>query len=129
MALTNKQQRFVEEYVVDFNATQAAIRAGYSTKTAHSTGWENVRKPEIAEAIQAALAERAEQAAIDAEWLFRESEDLYRDCRKANDRRTARGSLDMMGRWLGLADSKVSHEHKGKIEIVSGIEQGMNSGD
>jgi phage terminase small subunit len=49
--LTAKQQRFVEEYCADFNATQAAIRSGYSAKTAYSIGWENLRKPEIAEAV------------------------------------------------------------------------------
>lgn len=44
MALTAKQRRFVEEYLVDLNATQAAIRAGYSSKTAASIGEENLRK-------------------------------------------------------------------------------------
>lgn len=43
---------FVNEYLVDFNATQAAIRAGYSEKSAYSIGWENLRKPEIVEAIR-----------------------------------------------------------------------------
>lgn len=52
MSLTTKQQRFVEEYVVDFNATESAIRAGYSEKTAYSIGHENLNKPEIAEAIR-----------------------------------------------------------------------------
>jgi phage terminase small subunit len=45
--LTDKQKRFCEEYLVDLNATQAAIRAGYSEKTAYSIGDENLRKPEI----------------------------------------------------------------------------------
>ncbi|MFR7383035.1 MAG: terminase small subunit, partial [[Clostridium] leptum] len=45
--LTAKQQRFVDEYLIDLNATQAAIRAGYSEKTAFSIGTENLRKPLI----------------------------------------------------------------------------------
>ena len=45
--LTPKQQRFVEEYLIDLNATQSAIRAGYSEKTAYSVGHENLKKPEI----------------------------------------------------------------------------------
>jgi phage terminase small subunit len=49
--LTAKQERFVEEYLVDLNATQAAIRAGYSKRTARSVGSENLTKPDIAEAI------------------------------------------------------------------------------
>nr|DAM43624.1 MAG TPA: Terminase small subunit [Caudoviricetes sp.] len=51
MKLTPKQIRFVDEYLVDFNATQAAIRAGYSKKTAAFIGAENLKKPKIAEEI------------------------------------------------------------------------------
>lgn len=51
MKLTAKQKRFVDEYLVDFNATQAAIRAGYKANTAHVIGAENLRKPKIAEEI------------------------------------------------------------------------------
>lgn len=43
--LTEKQQRFVDEYLIDLNATQAAIRAGYSVKTADAIGCENLTKP------------------------------------------------------------------------------------
>ena len=67
MGFTAKQQRFVEEYPVDFNATQAAIRAGYSERTAGSIGDENLRKPDIAEAIQkriATLQMSADEASI-----------------------------------------------------------------
>lgn len=53
--LTTKQKRFVEEYTVDFNATQAAIRAGYSEKTAGEIGYENLKKPQISESIQERL--------------------------------------------------------------------------
>jgi len=60
--LTVKQQRFIEEYCTDFNATQAAIRAGYSEKTAYNAGWQNVRKCEIAEAIKMRLSELAMSA-------------------------------------------------------------------
>ncbi len=45
--LTEKQKRFCEEYLVDLNATQAAIRAGYSKKSAYSIGEENLKKPKI----------------------------------------------------------------------------------
>lgn len=50
--LTEKQKRFVQEYFVDFNATQAAIRAGYSEKSAEVIGYENLRKPQIAAEIK-----------------------------------------------------------------------------
>ena len=52
MALTPKQQAFINEYIVDCNATASAIRAGYSAKTAHSIGGENLRKPAIQKAIE-----------------------------------------------------------------------------
>lgn len=51
MPLSAKQERFVEEYLVDLNATQAAIRAGYSKKTAKAIGSENLTKPDIAEEV------------------------------------------------------------------------------
>jgi len=68
--MTPKQQRFVEEYLVDLNATQAAIRAGYSAATASEIGYENLSKPQIADAIAEARAERSERTRIDADWLL-----------------------------------------------------------
>jgi phage terminase small subunit len=64
--LTPRQQRFVEEYLVDLNATQAAIRAGYSKKTADTIGLQLLRKTWVAEAIATAQAKRAEKAEITA---------------------------------------------------------------
>lgn len=49
--LNDKQKRFCEEYLIDLNATQAAIRAGYSKKTAFIIGFENLRKPNIQQFI------------------------------------------------------------------------------
>lgn len=54
---TDKQAAFIREYPVDFNATQAAIRAGYSERTAYSIGHENLKKPEIWAAIEERIAE------------------------------------------------------------------------
>lgn len=56
MALTEKQKRFCDEYLIDLNATQAAIRAGYSKKTANRTGPENLSKPVIKAYIDAKMA-------------------------------------------------------------------------
>lgn len=69
--LTPKQQRFVEEYLIDLNATQAAIRAGYSENTAQQMGSENLLKPVIAKAIQEALQERKERVQIDADYVLK----------------------------------------------------------
>jgi phage terminase small subunit len=54
--LNARQQRFVEEYALDSNARQAAIRAGYAPKSATEIGFENLRKPHIAKAITANMA-------------------------------------------------------------------------
>lgn len=62
--LKARQRRFVDEYLVDLNATEAAKRAGYSEKTAWVIGAENLRKPKIAAAIQKAMDERAERTKI-----------------------------------------------------------------
>jgi len=64
--LTPKQTRFVDEYLLDLNATQAAIRAGYSKKTARQVASENLSKPDIAKAIAKAKQERAERTMINS---------------------------------------------------------------
>lgn len=70
--LSAKQERFCEEYLIDLNATQAAIRAGYSVNSAGSIGSENLEKPEIRARIDAALAERSKRTGINADRVLRE---------------------------------------------------------
>ena len=70
MALTAKQQAFVLEYLVDLNASQAAIRAGYSKKTAGQIGDENLKKPQIAQAIMEAKSSRNERVKINADYVL-----------------------------------------------------------
>lgn len=72
MGLKPKQERFVAEYLVDLNATQAAIRAGYSARTAAAIGSENLKKPEIARAIQARQAKRIGKLDLTAETILGE---------------------------------------------------------
>jgi phage terminase small subunit len=72
VSLTAKQQRFIEEYPVDLNATQAAIRAGYSRKTAFVIGYENLKKPHIKAAIEKKLAVLSRNAGITAERILNE---------------------------------------------------------
>lgn len=71
MTLTAKQERFVEEYLVDLNATQAAIRAGYSAKTAEQQGSRLLGKVKVAEAIQGAQARRSERTEIGSDWVLK----------------------------------------------------------
>jgi len=72
VALTKKQKVFCEEYLIDLNATQAAIRAGYSVESAGSIGSENLEKPEIRARIDEALAERSKRTGINADRVLRE---------------------------------------------------------
>lgn len=80
MALTNKQKMFVREYLIDLNATQAAIRAGYSEKTAKEIGCENLSKPNIQQAIQEAMDNRAEKVNITAEDILNDILDTRATC-------------------------------------------------
>lgn len=70
--LTPKQKRFIEEYLVDLNATQAAIRAGYSEDSAAVIGCENLIKPNIQAAINEAVAERSKKVEVTQEMVLRE---------------------------------------------------------
>lgn len=72
MALTAKQERFVAEYLIDLNATQAAIRAGYSVKSARATGAENLTKPDIQAALQEAQSKRSDRTEITQDRVLQE---------------------------------------------------------
>ena len=72
MKLTKKQERFVEEYLVDLNATQAAIRAGYSPDSAGTIAGENMKKPQIRARIETAMAELSRRTGVNQERVIRE---------------------------------------------------------
>ena len=70
--LTNKQKKFIDEYLVDLNATQAAIRAGYKEKTAYRTGAENLKKPQIQREIQKRMQERQQRTEVTQDMVVKE---------------------------------------------------------
>jgi phage terminase small subunit len=70
--LNPKQKKFVKEYLLDLNATQAAIRAGYSRRTAGEIGHEHLKKPEIKRAIQKAMDKRAKRLEISQDRILEE---------------------------------------------------------
>lgn len=70
--LTEKQQRFVDEYLIDLNATQAAIRAGYSAKNADKIGSELLGKTRVAEAISEKMAERSKRTGVNQDRIVLE---------------------------------------------------------
>lgn len=137
MALTAKQQRFVDEYLKDLNATQAAIRAGYSKKTAASIGQENLTKPEIAKALKGAMQGRSERTAITQDMVLRELAKIgFSDIRKVvrwgeTEVRMVdgeEGEAEDMVPYHGLAlidSSEIDDETAGAIAEVSQGRDGL----
>lgn len=70
--MTKKQKLFCDEYLIDLNATQAAIRAGYSPDTAKAIGSENLTKPDIRTHIDRAMAERSKRTGVNADRVVME---------------------------------------------------------
>lgn len=103
--LTDKQARFVDEYLVDLNATQAAVRAGYSAKTASVIGAENLAKPNIQKAIQARQEELKIKTEITQEWVVERYRRIVEGCDKRLFFRDD-GSLKPPSQWsaeMGMA--------------------------
>lgn len=83
MALTPKQERFCEEYLIDLNATQAAIRAGYSEDTAKQIGCENLTKPDLHARIVELQAARSARVQVDGDWVLRRLIEISDKCMQA----------------------------------------------
>lgn len=99
--LTPKQEWFIREYLRDLNATQAAIRAGYSRRTARSIAQENLTKPDIQEAIQEAMVMREKRTEVTQDYVI---EKLIEDIEDQNNKYTTirTKSLELLGRHLGM---------------------------
>lgn len=109
--LTEKQALFVAEYLVDLNATKAAIRAGYSEKTAYSIGQENLKKPEVAGAIAKEAQKRVVSAQISAERVL---SGLYEEATREGEGSSHGARVQawgLLGKYHKLFVEK--HEHSG----------------
>ena len=82
--MTAKQMRFCDEYLIDLNATQAAIRAGYSVKTARVIGQENLLKPAIKEYIEKRMAEKEAELIADQNEVMKYLTSVMRREKKEN---------------------------------------------
>ena len=114
MALTNKQQMFVKEYLIDLNATQAAIRAGYSEKTAMEQGYQLLQKTSVAAEIQTAMDKRAESAAMSAQDTLATISRVIIACEQDDPVKNAGSILkgcELYGKHHKLFTDK--HEHTG----------------
>lgn len=83
MKLTAKQEMFCKEYLIDLNATQAAIRAGYSEKTAMEQGYQLLQKTSVKENIQVLMDKRSERTEITADYVLEGIRDLTERCIQA----------------------------------------------
>ncbi len=93
--MTPKQKRFVEEYMIDLNASQAAARAGYSARSAGKIGFQLLEKTRISDAIGEAQRARSERTEITQEWV------LSRLVENAKRAMQAEPVLDRMGNATG----------------------------
>ena len=94
--LTPKQQRFVEEYLIDLNATHAAIRAGYSEKTAQEQSSRLLSKVMVAEAIQQAMDKRSKRTEITQDYVLNTIRDTIERCKQAEPVVDSRGEPVMV---------------------------------
>lgn len=132
--MTPKQQRFVEEYLIDLNATAAAIRAGYSKHTAHAIGQENLRKPIIAAAVREKQEQRSQRTEIDQDWVIEQLTTIAKRCMQAepvirDGKETgeftfqpapANRAVELLGKNIGMFNDKVELTGKdgGPIEYA-----------
>ena len=136
MALTPKQQAFISEYMIDLNATQAAIRAGYSPKTAMEQGYQLLHKTSVAEVIAEEQSKRAGKAGLSSKWVLKRLQDISDRCMTAEpvmmregnewvesgeykfDSSGANKSTELIGKHLGMFTDKL--EVNGSMVVFNG---------
>jgi phage terminase small subunit len=112
--LTLMQQKFVGEYLLDLNATQAAIRAGYSKRSAEVQGYQLLQIPLVKAAVDKAMAAREKRTQIDADWVLRELAELY----QANRTQIYKdGKLLPMSDWPPVLQRLLKTIRKGQIDF------------
>ena len=113
--LTPKQRTFVNEYLVDLNATQAAIRAGYAEKTATQNASRLLGNVNIQEAIQEARECREKARRITSEWIIAQVARIAED--PETQRRDQLKALEMLGKYCGTWEKKEDPEANG-VKVV-----------
>ena len=138
-SLTAKQEQFCLEYLIDLNATQAAIRAGYSKHTAKDIACQNLAKLNIADRIAELKAERTARTLVDADYVIKGLLKVHERCMQEEavtdkeggstgeyrfEHSGANKSLELLGKHLGLFVEKkeISGPNGGPIETDSVFE-------
>jgi phage terminase small subunit len=115
---TIKQSLFIKEYLVDYNATQAAIRAGYSQKTAYAIGQENLKKPEIMKAIDEEAEYRTKKAEITVDWVLQGIRNIATN--KDEQTKDRLKAYELLGKYLKLFTDKkeISGVNGGAFQVT-----------
>lgn len=100
-SLNERQARFVEEYLIDFTGTQAAIRAGYSPRTANEQASVLLTKPNIRKAVTAGQMKLTERTSVTKAWIVQEAVETYRQARLLKLSGAARGALELLAKLHG----------------------------
>ncbi len=108
-----RQTKFVQQYLIDLNATQAAIRAGYSVKTARAIGAENLTKPDIAAAIAAAQQKTAEKFERTHVEVLKNIDGIGQEARKAGAYAPALKAEQLIGMHIGMWPTRMEHTGAG----------------
>ena len=131
-ALTPKQQRFVDEYLIDLNATQAAIRAGYKADNADVTGPRLLGNVGVAAAIKARQQVRAEASELSEQWILdrlKQNVERAMQAEAVIDRdgnetglymyqgNVANKALELIGKHRGMFVERTEVRHKGAIQV------------
>lgn len=123
MALTLKQERFVQEYIVDLNATQAAIRAGYSAKTASRIGPELLGKTCISEAIQKAIKKREKRTEVTQDYVIEKLREIAeKDASDGPDSELKYANkiraLELLGKHTGAFDGGAKEGQNEPVKVI-----------
>lgn len=117
--LTAKQKAFVQEYLVDLNATQAAIRAGYSAKTAGSIGQRLLTKVEIQAELAAAMAAREERTEITADYVLRRLKEEAELTSEGSSHSARIKALELLGKHMGMFADRLKLD--GSLDVTLGL--------
>ena len=119
-SLTPRQTRFVKEYLVDLNGTQAAIRAGYSAHTANKQSTRLLTNADIKAAVEAGAATQHAQLDLTAEKVLTELLGVGYATVNATDVRVSDKlrALELLAKHLGLLTEQVDHKHSARFELV-----------
>ena len=106
--------------MVDLNATQAAIRAGYSEKTAKEIGHENLTKPHIAAAIEQRMGELAEKVSLSADWVIEQLLVVYKRCcdKDTFNAAGANRALELIGKHFNAFPDRKDMHVSGGVNLV-----------